>query len=173
MNKSKFENINQDEFTPHLINVDLVKNLIADQFPEYAHLTIASVEKQGHDNRTFRLGDDMLVRIPSAKYYALKVPKEQEFLPLLKPYLTVDIPVPVKMGNPSSYYPFNFSIYKWLEGTSANYLKFDDKSCPTSSNLPFQTGLKKVVQDFRHRYRVPIYLSYKCVSKLDYLLFLY
>ena len=70
MNKDKFENINEDEFKSHLINVDLVKNLIADQFPEYARLTISSVEKQGHDNRTFRLGDDMLVRIPSAKYYA-------------------------------------------------------------------------------------------------------
>ena len=128
MNKDKFQNINKDEFTPQLINVDLVNKLISDQFPEYAHLPVSPVEKQGHDNRTFRLGNDMLVRIPSAQYYALKVPKEQEFLPLLKPYLTVDIPVPVKMGNPSSYYPFNFSIYKWLEGTSANYLKFDDKS---------------------------------------------
>ena len=133
MNKSKFENISEDEFTPHLINVDLVKNLIADQFPEYAHLTIAPVEKQGHDNRTFRLGDDMLARIPSAKYYALKVPKEQEFLPLLKPYFSVDIPVPIKMGSPSSYYPFNFSIYNWLNGISANHLEFDNKSLESIS----------------------------------------
>ena len=133
MNKDKFENISEDEFTPHLINVDLVKNLIADQFPEYAHLTIASVEKQGHDNRTFRLGDDMLVRIPSAQYYALKVPKEQEFLPLLKPYFSVDIPVPIKMGSPSPYYPFNFSIYNWLNGISANHLEFDNKSLESIS----------------------------------------
>ena len=114
MDRDKFQNINKDEFTPQLINVDLVNKLISDQFPEYAHLPVSPVEKQGHDNRTFRLGNDMLVRIPSAQYYALKVPKEQEFLPLLKPYLTVDIPVPVKMGNPSSYYPFNFSISSTL-----------------------------------------------------------
>ena len=128
MDKDKFQNINEDEFISHLINVDLVKKLIADQFPEYVHLTITSVEKQGHDNRTFRLGNDMLIRIPSAKYYSLKVPKEQELLPLLNPYLSVDIPIPIKMGNPSQEYPFNFSIYKWLEGTSANHLEFDNKS---------------------------------------------
>ena len=68
------------------------------------------------------------IRIPSAKYYSLKVPKEQELLPLLNPYLSDDIPIPIKMGNPSQEYPFNFSIYKWLEGTSANHLEFDNKS---------------------------------------------
>ena len=131
MNKDKFQNINKDEFAPHLINVELVENLISDQFPEYAHLPVSSVEKQGHDNRTFRLGNDMLVRIPSAQYYALKVPKEQKLLPLIKPYLSVNIPEPIKLGNPSYYYPFNFSIYKWLEGTSANLIAFDDKSLET------------------------------------------
>ena len=107
-----FQKIDVSEFSEHLINPDLVKKLIAEQFPEYAHLPIESVRKQGHDNRTYRLGNDMLIRMPSAEYYALKVPKEQELLPLLKPYLSVDIPVPIKMGNPSHGYPFNFSIYK-------------------------------------------------------------
>lgn len=70
----------------------------------------------------------MLVRMPSAEYYALKVPKEQELLPLLQSYLSINISEPIKMGNPSSDYPFNFSIYKWLDGVSANQLNFDDKS---------------------------------------------
>ena len=128
MDKNMFQKIDESEFSEHLINPDLVKKLIAEQFPEYAHLPIKSVRKQGHDNRTYRLGNDMLVRMPSAEYYALKVPKEQELLPLLKPYLSVDIPVPIKMGNPSHDYPFNFSIYKWLDGTSANFLKLNDKA---------------------------------------------
>ena len=123
-----FQKIDESEFSEQHINTDLVKKLISEQFPEYAHLPIKSVRKQGHDNRTYRLGNDMLVRMPSAEYYALKVPKEQELLPLLKPYLSVDIPVPIKMGNPSRDYPFNFSIYKWLDGTSANFLKLNDKA---------------------------------------------
>ena len=35
--------------------LDLAGKLIAEQFPEYASLTIVDVEKQGHDNRTYRL----------------------------------------------------------------------------------------------------------------------
>ena len=47
------------------ITPDLARELIAEQFPEYAHLPITSVEKQGHDNRTYRLGSDMLIRMPT------------------------------------------------------------------------------------------------------------
>lgn len=110
------------------ITLSLVEKLIVDQFPEYAHLDIQSVKIQGHDNRTFRLGPDMLVRMPTAESYALKVSKEQQLLPRLKPYLTVPIPVPLKMGHSSDDYPFPFSIYKWIDGESANSISIDDGS---------------------------------------------
>ena len=111
---------------PFNITLDLGRKLIAEQFPEYAHLPITSVEKQGHDNRTYRLGSDMLIRMPTAESYALKVPKEQALLPKLAPHLTVNIPVPIKMGVASQDYPYPFSIYKWLEGTSINLLVLDN-----------------------------------------------
>jgi len=56
-----------------VITLALAKKVIAEQFPEYAHLPIVSVEKQGHDNRSYRLGSEMLIRIPTAQSYALKV----------------------------------------------------------------------------------------------------
>lgn len=110
------------------ITPSLVEKLIKNQFPEFAHLNIQSVKIQGHDNRTFRLGSDMLLRMPTAEAYALKVPKEQELLPLLQPHLTIAIPTPLKMGHPSDDYPFPFSIYKWLDGESANSVSIDDGS---------------------------------------------
>lgn len=113
---------------PLQITPSLARKLITDQFPEFAHLEIQSVKIQGHDNRTFRLGSDMLVRMPTAESYALKVPKEQELLPRLKPHLTAAIPVPLKMGHPSDDYPFPFSIYKWCDGESANSVSIDDSS---------------------------------------------
>lgn len=64
----------------------------------------------------------MLIRMPTAEAYALKVPKEQELLPKLDPHLSISIPAPIKMGSPSRDYPYPFSIYKWLEGTSINLL---------------------------------------------------
>ena len=63
------------------ISIDLAHKLIADQFPEYSSLPIVDVEKQGHDNRTYRLGDHHLIRMPTDESYALKLPKEQDLLP--------------------------------------------------------------------------------------------
>ncbi|MCX7114309.1 MAG: aminoglycoside phosphotransferase family protein [Gammaproteobacteria bacterium] len=108
------------------ITADLAHQLIAEQFPEYAHLPITSVEQQGHDNRTYRLGNDLLIRMPTAESYALKVPIEEALLPKLASHLTVSIPVPIKMGTASQTYPYPFSIYKWLEGRSINLLVVDN-----------------------------------------------
>jgi aminoglycoside phosphotransferase (APT) family kinase protein len=108
------------------ITSELAQKLILEQFPEYGHLPITSVERQGHDNRTFRLGNEMLIRMPTAENYALKVAKEQELLPKLKDYLSFDIPAPIKMGAPSADYPYPFSIYKWLEGRSINLINRDE-----------------------------------------------
>lgn len=112
---------------PILPSLDLACKLIAEQCPEYAHLPITDVEKQGHDNRTYRLGPDMLIRIPTAENYALKIPKEQELLPQSGKRLSLSIPVPIKMGNPSRDFPYPFSIYKWLPGKSITLLTLTDQ----------------------------------------------
>ena len=113
--------------TEHTPTLDLARKLISQQFPEYASLPIVDVDKQGHDNRTYRLGDHMLIRMPTAADYALKVPKEQELLPQLAKYLSVSIPAPIKMGKPSTDYPYPFSIYQWLPGKSINLLTLTDQ----------------------------------------------
>jgi aminoglycoside phosphotransferase (APT) family kinase protein len=69
----------------------------------------------------------MLIRMPTAADYALKVPKEQELLPGLANRLSVSIPAPIKMGKPSADYPYPFSIYKWLSGKSINLLTLTDQ----------------------------------------------
>ena len=112
----------------HDITPQLAKKLIANQFPEYGHLPITEVTQQGHDNRTYRIDNDLLIRMPTDKTYALKVPKEQDLLPKLAKHLSIAIPAPLKMGAPSADYPYPFSIYKWLEGNDANYAPLDDKA---------------------------------------------
>ena len=113
----------------------LAKKITATQFPEYTHLSVSEVEQQGHDNRTYRIGDDMLIRMPTDENYALKVPKEQALLPMLAKHLSVAIPAPIKMGTPSSDYPYPFSIYKWLDGRSANHVTLDDNAL---ENIAFE-----------------------------------
>lgn len=47
------------------ITTDLLRRLINNQFPQWRDLEIVPVEKSGHDNRTYRLGREMTVRLPS------------------------------------------------------------------------------------------------------------
>lgn len=92
------------------ITLSLVTDLIAEQFPQWAHLEIKPVEQSGWDNRTFRLGQDMSIRLPSSQEYAAQVQKEQRLLPLLAPHLSIQIPDPLALGQPSKNYPCHWSI---------------------------------------------------------------
>ncbi|WP_197036100.1 aminoglycoside phosphotransferase family protein [Fischerella sp. PCC 9605] len=101
------------------INVSLVEQLVAAQFPQWADLPIKPVAFGGVDNRTFHLGEDMSVRLPSAERYSAQVEKEHRWLPKLAPLLPLPIPVPLAMGVPGDGYPWHWSIYRWLEGENA------------------------------------------------------
>jgi aminoglycoside phosphotransferase (APT) family kinase protein len=102
------------------INVSLVRRLVADQFPQWADLEIRPVEIDGHDNRTYRLGDDMSVRLPSHKLYAKHVTTEHEWLPILAKELPLPIPEPLGKGEPTIVYPYLWSVNKWLPGKNAS-----------------------------------------------------
>ena len=70
------------------IPASLVRQLVAAQFPQCAGLTIRPVEFNGWDNnRTFHLGGEMTVRLPSAVVYTGQVKKEHRRLPRLAPLL--------------------------------------------------------------------------------------
>ena len=104
------------------IDNKLVESLVQKQLPQYSNLPITSVKQQGHDNRTFHLGNDMLIRMPSGQDYASKVEIEQKYLPKLAPHISLKIPRPIHMGKSSKDYPFNWSIYEWIEGDSLNQI---------------------------------------------------
>ena len=98
------------------------------QFPEWAALPLRPVERGGWDNRSFRLGDEMVVRLPSAVGYADQVQKEQRWLPYLASALPVLIPRPVALGKPMCGYPWQWSIYSWVAGEPAQSERIADLS---------------------------------------------
>jgi aminoglycoside phosphotransferase (APT) family kinase protein len=101
------------------IDADLALRLVAAQFPQWAHLLIRPVANGGWDNRTFHLGEEMALRLPSAGRYAAQVEKEQLWLPRLAPHLPLPIPAPLATGQPGEGYPFPWSVNRWLEGEAA------------------------------------------------------
>ncbi len=89
-----------------MIDSQLVSCLVATQFPQFRDLPVQPVELSGWDNRTFRLGKHMLVRMPSSESYTIQVEKEQKWLPRLASLLPLSIPLPVAMGEAGEGYPW-------------------------------------------------------------------
>jgi aminoglycoside phosphotransferase (APT) family kinase protein len=108
------------------IDAALARRLIEAQFPQWAALPIERVAHDGWDNRTFRLGDALSIRLPTGDWYAQQVAKEQRWLPRLAPQLPLPIPAPVARGEPGDGYPYAWSVYRWLDGEIAERTRVDD-----------------------------------------------
>jgi aminoglycoside phosphotransferase (APT) family kinase protein len=126
------------------IDAALVRRLIAAQFPQWANLPVLRVEPGGWDNRTFRLGVQRSVRLPSGASYAAQVEKEQAWLPRLAPELPLAIPVPVAHGRPGEGYPWHWSVYGWLEGESAETARVADTSELARALAAFLVALQAI-----------------------------
>jgi aminoglycoside phosphotransferase (APT) family kinase protein len=126
------------------ITADLVRVLVADQFPAWRDLPVVPVDRQGNDNRTFRLGDRLAVRLPSAEGYVAAVEKEDRCLPLLGGHLPVSVPAPVAAGRPAVGYPFPWSVRRWLPGDTVEAAADVDRTALAYDLGGFLTALRAV-----------------------------
>ncbi|MFE2938072.1 aminoglycoside phosphotransferase family protein [Streptomyces sp. NPDC059255] len=97
-------------------DVPLVRRLLAAQFPRWAALPVTPVRSAGTSNAMYRLGAEMVVRLPRVAGAAGDVAKEHTWLPRLAPALPVAVPVPLGRGTPGEGFPFPWSVYRWLPG---------------------------------------------------------
>uniref|UniRef100_UPI0024A8F929 phosphotransferase n=1 Tax=Streptomyces sp. CC219B TaxID=3044574 RepID=UPI0024A8F929 len=100
------------------VDETVVRSLLTAQRPEWAHLPL-SPAGAGTDNTLYRLGDDLLVRLPRTADKGRSVRKEQEWLPRLAPFLACPIPGPVHAGTPTNDFPLVWSVYRWIDGEEA------------------------------------------------------
>lgn len=106
-------------------SVSLVRRLLITQFPQWANLPVEPAHSAGTGNALYRLGDDMVVRLPRIPSAVGQVNKEQQWLPILAPRLPLNIPIPLAKGHPSDDYPWHWSVYRWLEGKDATTAPID------------------------------------------------
>jgi aminoglycoside phosphotransferase (APT) family kinase protein len=99
-------------------DADLVARLVAAQFPHWADLPIRPVPSAGTDNALYRLGGDLVARLPRIHWAVEQVATEQRWLPRLAPHLPLAIPTPVARGQPGQEFPWPWSVYRWLDGES-------------------------------------------------------
>jgi aminoglycoside phosphotransferase (APT) family kinase protein len=130
------------------IDIPLAQSLIASQFPQFSHLPITPVPNQGWDNRTFRLGEALTLRLPANPSYAEAVQKEARALTALSPHLSLALPEVIALGEASAAYPLPWSIRRWIKGETL------DQS-PVKDRLTFAKSLATTLSDLRAAPTIP------------------
>ena len=126
------------------IDVSLVRRLLAGQFPEWAELRIEPVESAGTDNAIYRLGDELAVRLPRYPGATGEVEMEHRWLPRLAPLLPLAIPVVLAQGTPAEGYPWEWSVWRWLEGETATVDRLADLREAATDLARFITALQRI-----------------------------
>ncbi len=129
---------------PPNIDAVLVRRLIAGQFPQWAGLLVRPVIFSGWDNRTFHLGEDLVVRLPNGAQYANQVTKEHRWLPELAPHLPLKIPEPIAIGTPAYGYQHLWSVYRWIDGEVAGLKNILDQRAFAACLANFLLALQSI-----------------------------
>ncbi|MET4637110.1 aminoglycoside phosphotransferase family protein [Mycetocola sp. 2940] len=126
------------------IDAKLVARLLADQVPDLARLPLREVRSTGTVNAVFRLGENLLVRIPRVPRWAPDLERELTWLPVLGSQLTLPIPRPVRAGSPTAFYPMPWAIYEWIDGSPYSDDGVDDEVQAARDLAHFLTELRGI-----------------------------
>ncbi|HXY73046.1 MAG TPA: aminoglycoside phosphotransferase family protein [Actinomycetota bacterium] len=122
----------------------LVLRLLLGQFPEWADLPIERVPSNGTDHAMYRLGDELAVRLPRIADALGQAGDEFRWLPRLAPLLPLEIPVPVAQGTPAEGYPWEWSIYRWIDGGDASMENIADPRRAAADLGRFVAALQRI-----------------------------
>ncbi len=105
------------------MDLEAVRQLVAEQFPQWAGLPVRAVASHGTVNAIFRIGDGLVARfsIQRADVQATRQWLETEAAAAreLAGATRFATPEPVAIGEPGAGYPLPWSISTWLSGTVA------------------------------------------------------
>jgi aminoglycoside phosphotransferase (APT) family kinase protein len=126
------------------IDAALARRLLAAQFREWADLPLASVRPRGTDNALYRLGEELVMRLPRREQNVGPLEKECRWLPVLGPLLPLGVPVPVAIGEPGVGYPFMWSVYRWLPGKPVTEAPLADIGRAAEDLAAFVAALQRI-----------------------------
>jgi aminoglycoside phosphotransferase (APT) family kinase protein len=99
-------------------SVEQVGRLVAQQFPQWAGLPIQRLPIGGTDHTLYRIGDDLVARMPRIAWASGSADSDLRWLPHLAPHLPLRVPTPVAVGEPGEGFPFRWAVVPWLTGTN-------------------------------------------------------
>jgi aminoglycoside phosphotransferase (APT) family kinase protein len=111
------------------VDAGLVRELLRRQFPRLAGQPLSRVASQGTVNAIYRLGRELVVRLPlTPRWHDMET--EACWLGALGPRLPVRIPEVVVVGEADDIYPWRWAVFRWLDGSP---WRFDDLTNPLAA----------------------------------------
>ena len=117
------------------IDVELVRRLVSRAMPAHAGASVRRLASSGSTNALFRLGEDLLVRLPRQAGGSAAISKEADWLPVLGPLLPVSVPEVVAVFEPDHGYPERWSVVRWIDGAHPEVVDPDTSVDPRREDL--------------------------------------
>jgi aminoglycoside phosphotransferase (APT) family kinase protein len=141
------------------IDADLVRSLLADQFPEIADLPVTAIHSTGTVNALFRFGEEFVTRLPLVAEWSNGIETEWKWIPWLTRRVdSVRLPEPIFKGRPADGYPFPWAVYRWIDGAAYDDGLINDERAAAATLAGFVTELRSldVVADAPQGGRQPL-----------------
>ena len=100
------------------VDPPLVRALVDRDHPGLATLPLRRLPSSGSTNVLYRLGADLVVRLPRQPGGSAVIDKEAAWLPTVAPYLPVAVPEVLSVGRPGFGYPERWSLVRWIDGSA-------------------------------------------------------
>ena len=123
---------------------ELVERLLRDQFPQWAGLPIRRLPSDGTDNAMYRVGDELLARLPLIGWAVPQIEKERTWLPRIAPHVPLTIPEQLAAGQPAFGYPWPWGVYRWIDGRNAHLDDLADAEQAARDLAAFVRALRAV-----------------------------
>ena len=130
------------------IDTELVRALVGRAMPQHVDLPIRQLAWSGSTNALFRLGKDLLVRLPRQPGGSATISKEAKWLEVLAPSLPVGVPEVVAVFEPDGDYSERWSVVRWIDGEHPEVVDPETPINPRRADLA--VDLAEVVTALAH-----------------------
>lgn len=101
------------------IDETLIRTMLEEQHNDLSDLKLVRVGI-GFDNEVWRLGDDLVLRLPRHSHGARLLMNERHWLSEVTKGLPLRVPEIIRVSEASSMFPWPWLILSWLPGTTAD-----------------------------------------------------
>jgi aminoglycoside phosphotransferase (APT) family kinase protein len=127
------------------VDADSVRRLLVDQFPDLSNRSVTAIDSKGTVNALFRIGDELIARLPLVEKWSDAIEREWKWLPWFSQRIvSVRLPEPVLKGRPAEDYPFPWAIYRWIDGAPYDDALVDDERSAAETLAGFVLELRSL-----------------------------